>query len=81
MTIGQLITEGVGSYGNIKTILTDGLEINLVIPTAIATIITEAFGAHSADSAFIVTEGFMSGTPVIVSNNPVRRSPGRRVVR
>jgi hypothetical protein len=58
-SIGQLITEGVGSYGDIAHVITDGL--NTSSATAKATILTQAFGSGSPDSVFLVTEGFFSG--------------------
>lgn len=69
MSIGPLITEGVGSFGDVAHVVRDGLDAGI---TAIATIITEAFGTLTDRSAFLVTEGFGDGgvTPVVATREP-----------
>ncbi len=83
MSQNTVITEGLGSFGDIAHVITDGFDINSA--NANATILTQAFGALTADSAFIVTEGFFSSSapppppppPVITTAGGVRKT-GRK---
>lgn len=70
MTIGTLITEGFGSFGDVAHVVRDGFDGKT--QTVIATILTEAFGTLTSRSAYLVTEGFGStSTPPIPPAVPV----------
>jgi hypothetical protein len=63
LTIAALVTEGIGSYGDVAHVITDGLDVGAAPSTnVIATILTEGFGMSAPASAFVVTEGFGSSS-------------------
>lgn len=72
MSIGTVITEGVGSFGDVAHVVLQGFDTHPAVVNANASILTQAFGAQTAASAFLVTEGFRAGAaaPVTPANEP-----------
>ena len=66
MSVASVVTDGFGTFGDIAKVVTDGYSVTPVI-TAVASLITEAFGTITAFSVFVVTEGFGDATAGAVS--------------